>query len=172
MVSTTIVLEVGCKYEPCHYFMLEESVALRDMRTWFKMWIDIMPCKMPYVWRKLWAIGVYLKNRYMIVSSRSKVYLWWLILCIREYDHEIVCLWLLVRYDRNKGLNGIVSRRCKRHLGLCRRIQDIWISTKLSICLLSWWLNSITAIEVARVCEDWFSSRLMRMTFHVRVTRI
>ena len=33
MVSTTIVLEVGCKYEPCHYFMLEESVALRDMRT-------------------------------------------------------------------------------------------------------------------------------------------
>jgi len=30
MVSTTIVLEVGCKYEPCHYFMLEESVVLQE----------------------------------------------------------------------------------------------------------------------------------------------
>jgi len=27
-------------------------------------------------------------------------------------------------------------------------------------------------LNVARVCEDWFSSRLMRMTFHVRVSRI
>jgi len=51
----------------------------------------------------------------MIVSSRSKcqvyddpkmrlVYLWWSILCIREYDHKIVCLWLWVRCYRSKGL--------------------------------------------------------------------
>jgi len=67
---------------------------------------------------------VYLKNRYMIVSSRRKcqvyddpkmrlVYLWWLILCIREYDHEIACILIVIPILSGKGLNGIVSQKMR-----------------------------------------------------------